>query len=102
MAFYSTSVPVADGYFVNTSNKYLGLKFRLGGQIHYGWLHAMVNANCRTTTITGYAYNTNPEENITAGKLEVPEMGSLSLLALGAAGLSAWRGRRDRLCGIPV
>jgi hypothetical protein len=79
--------------FLNTTNKYLGLSFLISGNKHYGWCQVNVNSNASITEITGYAYNDEPDDNIFAGQV-VPEVGSLAILALGAAGLSAWRKSR--------
>jgi hypothetical protein len=44
---------------------YLGLKFLIDGEVHYGW--ARVNAALRNTVLTGYAYETVPNKPIAAG-----------------------------------
>ncbi|HTS38024.1 MAG TPA: hypothetical protein VMH04_20275 [Candidatus Solibacter sp.] len=55
------------------TNKYLGLKFLIHGQVHYGWARVSVTvAHHRqygdvTATVTGYAYETTPNKPITAG-----------------------------------
>jgi hypothetical protein len=49
----------------NENPPYLGLKFLINGGVHYGW--ARVNAALRATTLTGYAYETIPDEPIAAG-----------------------------------
>ncbi len=84
-----TSFGSGYGSFYNTSDKYLGVKFEIGGNTHYGWIQVQVAADVTDATITGYAFEDTPDAQITAGA--VPEPGSLALLALGAAGLAAWR-----------
>jgi hypothetical protein len=58
------------GSWANVSNRYLGLKFQIGGQTHYGW--ARVNVQRKgfhfLTTLTGYAYETAPNTAINAGQ----------------------------------
>jgi len=82
------------GSFLNTSEKYLGVKFTIGANTNYGWIQVDVGGTSEPTyaLIKGYAYNDVDGGTITAG--QVPEAGSLALLALGAAGLAAWRKNR--------
>jgi len=82
------------GAFVGTTDKYLGVKFRIGGNTHYGWIQVQVpTTNVNQAIITGYAYNDTIEGDIGAGI--IPEAGSLALLAIGASGLAAWRKKRS-------
>ena len=91
------------GPWLNAKNLYLGLQFTIDGQIHYGWARLTVSTNKTTCVtkalLTGYAYETEPNTPITTGKLsgadevgavERPEA-ALGALALGSAGLEAWR-----------
>ncbi|OMP30591.1 T9SS type A sorting domain-containing protein [Mangrovimonas sp. DI 80] len=59
---------IAGGYSTSiaTPNKYVGLRFKLGSNTHYGWVRLDVNAN--NITIKDYAYNTTPGESINAGQ----------------------------------
>ncbi|HEY6765248.1 MAG TPA: hypothetical protein VI386_10770 [Candidatus Sulfotelmatobacter sp.] len=101
-----------------TKNRYLGFKFKINGEFHYGWARLTVNAVSHgrfTATLTGYAYETIPNKGIVAGQTSGPdEVGalepaaanvdtkaayrpaSLGMLGLGALGLSIWR-REDSL-----
>jgi hypothetical protein len=58
------------GSWANLSNRYLGLKFQISGQTHYGW--ARVNVQRKgfhfLATLTGYAYETTPNTAINAGQ----------------------------------
>ena len=78
------------GSFLNTSGKYLGVKFTIGAVTNYGWIHVVVDGSSEPTNalIKGYAYEDTPGGQIAAG---VPEPGSLALLALGAAGIALFR-----------
>jgi len=91
------------GPWLNVKNLYLGLQFTIDGTVHYGWARLTVSTNkttCATKALlTGYAYETEPNTPITTGKLsgtgevgavERPEA-TLGTLALGSAGLQAWR-----------
>jgi hypothetical protein len=59
------------GSWLNVSNRYLGLKFKIGGKFHYGWARLSVVVDQRahiTATLTGYAYETIPNKPVVAGK----------------------------------
>ncbi len=90
-------------------NRYVGLKFLIKGQVHYGWARLTVTVKWPiSATLTGYAYETVPNKAIVTGKSrgpdaegpdeeqieptaeqgtrpEVPQPASLGMLALGAA-----------------
>jgi hypothetical protein len=92
-------------------DRYLGLRFIIQGQVHFGW--ARLNVSFKNGAfiglVTGYAYETIPNKAITTGKtkeaeeegvgqlsptsLAAPtrEPATLGLLALGSPGLSIWR-----------
>ncbi|HTS36245.1 MAG TPA: hypothetical protein VMH04_11265 [Candidatus Solibacter sp.] len=94
------------------SNRYLGFKFKIGSQFHYGWARVTVTYSTESglaAVLTGYAYETIPGKAIRAGittgtaaALEpalTPSMqqkdsnreASLGMLSLGCTGLSIWR-----------
>lgn len=83
---------------------FLGLEFSIDGQARYGWVQLQLVIPLVSTrhpsfvftdTVTGYAYETNPNQPIGAGQTsESPEPGTLGLLALGSLGLDYWRRRR--------
>jgi len=91
-------------------NQYLGVRFQLNGQTHYGWVRLTVttspdpNGPALTAKITGYAYETVANKTILAGTaanqaaaFEVPDNvkhqagPSLGMLAAGANALPMWR-----------
>jgi hypothetical protein len=76
------------GPWTKVSNRYLGLKFKIHGKTHYGWARLTVTDQgfTLTATLTGYAYETNPNQPIIAGKTtgpDVVEPATLGSLALG-------------------
>jgi hypothetical protein len=99
------------GSWVNVKNRYLGVKFKIKGQTHFGWARLSVQIQLPqtiTATLTGYAYETIPDKAITAGQTKGPDNtdiekpnasltapspkpATLDTLALGAPGLSIWR-----------
>lgn len=107
----------AHGNWVNVTNGYLGLEFRIDGRAHYGWARLtvkLVNQGYRyVAELTGYAYETEPDTPIVAGKTSGPDAESdseeapqsmnttpmpptLGTLAMGSTGLSMWR-REERI-----
>jgi hypothetical protein len=85
----------ARGKWVNVTNRYLGLKFTIDGETHYGWARVTVQVikdNGLSATLTGYAYETVANMPIVAGQTSgtetgvnpAPSDGSLGALAAGA------------------
>jgi hypothetical protein len=99
------------GHWHDVKDRYLGVKFSVDGEAHFGWVRLTVHdqGHAITAVLTGYAYETVPNKAIIAGKTEGPEDGSddeanpatlneptlqpasLGLLAMGSHGLSVWR-----------
>jgi len=84
------------GQWSNVSRKYLGFKFAINGQTHYGWTRMSVRVDGKTVTagLTGYAYETIPNRPIKAGQTsgtddvglrQDSQPGSLGTLALGSS-----------------
>jgi hypothetical protein len=91
---------------------YVGFKFLISGEVHYGWARIKViiskGAHIQAT-LTGYAYDTIPNHFVITGQISgddsasnlgnpipsLPEstasVASLGRLAQGASGLAAWR-----------
>jgi hypothetical protein len=94
------------GPWAHASNRYLGFKFVIDGQTHYGWARLSV-PNLNQAVLTGYAYETVPGKTIIEGHTSGPEAAgnfmpadllapapqlmSLGVLARGADGLAIWR-----------
>jgi len=107
--YYGGGGDSAHGNWVNVTDRYLGLKFQIAGQTHYGWARFTVKVTNNPINIyaelTGYAYETVPNTPIIAGKTsgadveEMPEalnapspaLATLGMLAMGSPALSIWR-----------
>ena len=112
------------GDWVNVSNRYLGLEFRIKGKTHYGWarLSVQVGYVYIHATLTGYAYETTAGKSIKAGQTkgsadewdeegvgtgtsvvspisDTPQPASLRMLALGTQGVPLWR-RKEWVSGV--
>jgi len=108
------STSIKRGPWVNVNNRYLGLKFKIKGKIHYGWARLSVEAQrgyfYLEATLTGYAYESIANKPIVAGRTKGPDdmreveapapaslttpvsqSATLGALAMGAPGLSTWR-----------
>ena len=90
-------------------NRYLGVRFPINGQIHYGWIRLTVTTNPdphtpqMSASITAYAYETVANKAIKAGTASKAAAGipaentqkqvgpSLGMLAAGSEGMQLWR-----------
>jgi hypothetical protein len=105
------------GSWLNARNSYAGVKFKIDGEYHYGWVRLSVQFNpgkgqqrTYVAQLTGFAYETDATKPIQAGKTKEtggedavsqrpsrmqPAMreqsASLGSLALGANGMALWR-----------
>ena len=57
------------GNFLGQTNKFIGLQFYIGAQLHYGWARFDVDATASQFTIKDYAYNATPNASILAGEM---------------------------------
>ncbi len=86
------------GYFGEGGLGYIGFKFNGGAGVQYGWVRVKVSGAPRNRFIVlDYAWG-DPGDEIVAGQRRsaasskpAPDEGALGLLALGGAGLVAWR-----------
>src|SRR5258708_4840844 len=79
-AAFEYSVTSFGGPWANAVNRYLGLKFVIAGQTHYGWARLSVGdwLGGGKVVLTGYAYETTPNTNIIEGHTSVPAKASNS------------------------
>ena len=78
---------------------YVGFRFNNGAGIQYGWARVTAQFEASAFRVMDYAY-ADPGEPISAGQRsssdeQAPDQGSLGWLAVGAAGLLAWRKSRS-------
>jgi hypothetical protein len=75
-----------------------GFQFYDGGDVHYGWGSVVVDLTVQGQgfKITEAYYNTTSGLPIAVGAVPVPEPSGAALLALGAAGVAAWKRRRGQ------
>jgi hypothetical protein len=74
-------------------DRYLGLKFVISGEVHYGWARLSVTLGHQrqfdnvSGTLTGYAYETIPDKPIIAGEITGPDVITVQDLTLGGLAL---------------
>ena len=56
------------GKWPGQTDKYLGLKFEIGSDTHYGWIRMDVTPDCDSIIIKDFGYNTVPNQGILAGQ----------------------------------
>lgn len=77
------------GAFPGAGEKYLGIKFKIGSYVHYGWMRVQAGLSPAYMTILDYAYEDVAEVPIEAGSQEtlagIPELpaGSIQLYSFG-------------------
>lgn len=113
--------------WVNVTGRYLGLRFKINGETHYGWARFNVTFHPgalkkRTweAQLTGFAYETVANQSITAGQTKSNDdnedesandsqlkpladghVAALGSLALGADGIALWRREQSEGRGRP-
>jgi hypothetical protein len=90
-------LPGFSGPWVHTGDGFLGVRFLINGETHYGWVRISATAGPKVSlfaTITGYAYNTVANQGLVMGvpgPQKAAELAGLGALSLGAGGLELWR-----------
>jgi hypothetical protein len=108
---YSDKCHVHGNWVGNHPNRFIGIRFLINGQAHYGWARVSVRFDYDDevikTTLTEYGYEQDAGVGVLAGetvdtdrKNELVEIGParpiLGMLAAGVDGLAMWR-REDRI-----
>ena len=101
------------GPWANATNRYLGFKFLINGQTHYGWARMSVGDYLHSSgkvVLNGYAYETTPNTTIIEGHISggtadnlapadslapISQPATLGMLARGADSLVLWRRKDD-------
>jgi hypothetical protein len=105
------SGPYSVGPWAGGKNGYLGLKFMIDGQVHFGWARVTVTKHIGEVVLTGYAYETVANKHLKAGQTSetpqeeaktsasaYPASGpSLGMLAKGADAMEVWRRKEEPL-----
>lgn len=70
LAFFSSYSGMQYGYgnFIGKSDKFLGLRFSINNNTHYGWIRLDIPSDASTITLKDMAYNTTPNDPILAGE----------------------------------
>lgn len=74
-------------------HRYLGLKVVIDGEVHYGWARLSVRLGHRrqlgdvSGTLTGYAYETDADKPIVAGRITGPDVITVPAETLGGLAL---------------
>ncbi|MGA2416974.1 MAG: hypothetical protein ABSF59_21145 [Candidatus Sulfotelmatobacter sp.] len=98
--------PSCDGpWYQATPGSYVGFKFSISGEVHYGWARVKVETNSDggfNVYLTGYAYESIANKPIVAGQTSGSDQAdaqpgaptrlpaTLGLLSVGASALPAW------------
>jgi hypothetical protein len=75
--FCGRTICYESGQWANVRSRYLGLRFTISGQTHYGWARLNVFTQLApgiTAIVTGYAYETVPNKAIITGKTKGPDV----------------------------
>lgn len=86
-AFQYGSIHDTNGPWANATNKFLGLKFLIAGEVHYGWARLTVTGGIGAV-LTGYAYETVPNQKILAGQRTESDAKGANALPQERSGLS--------------
>jgi hypothetical protein len=88
---------VPGNFSLGTSGQF-GFRFTEAGNTYYGWGSLLIDGQAigQGFKITEAYYQSTPGTAIDVGAVPVPEPTGIALLALGSAGVMAWRSRSRR------
>jgi hypothetical protein len=90
------------GHWSHVANRFLGVKFVINGQVHFGWIgfRSVYGARALTAKLAGWAYETIPDTLIVTGRVGTSAQPTASIhptsMELLAAGHTAIDQRRKR------
>lgn len=66
---------INSGLWKGLKDKYVGLRFKISGNFHYGWARFDVASNGKSITVKDFAYNSEADKSILAGvsKVSLPD-----------------------------
>lgn len=71
LSYYETS---PGGEWPDMGNRFMGVKFKIGENIHYGWVRLSVSDLCTKFTVYDYAYEDEPGKAIKAGDTGIRQL----------------------------
>lgn len=75
------------GNWIGATDKYLGVRFQIGSNTHYGWVRLSVTAGGDSIIIKEYAYQMLPGVGLTAGQLVgINDAGEVDPIVIFATG----------------
>jgi len=80
--YYSGSYGFSAGEFID-KERYLGVRFFIGEDVHYGWIRALLSSEFDSVTVFDWAYQSVPDSTILAGEGLVAEPAPAILLTGG-------------------
>jgi hypothetical protein len=100
--FATLASHLGGGNFKNGGIGFIGVRFDGGNGQQYGWIRLNMTATGNSSspfgfTLIDYAWGDVGDTVVTG---QVPEPGSLGLLALGGVGLLVWRQRRQKQASV--
>lgn len=66
---FSYTYQINQGDWLAVSDKFLGVKFNIGANTHYGWARLDVSAGADTIRLKDFAYNQMPATGLEAGQM---------------------------------
>jgi len=97
LTYVGGTAAVPGNFSPGTSGQF-GFRFTDAGNTYYGWGSLLIDGQSsgQGFKITEAYYQSTPGTAIDVGAVPVPEPTGIALLALGSAGVMAWRSRRRK------
>ncbi len=83
---FNSSTSTHSGYFPGQGNKFIGIKFKIGTDTHYGWIRINMPTNVDSVKIIDWAYQKLPDQRIVTGDTAAPVLsGSIKNIGIDTA-----------------